>query len=164
MNFGLFPSVLQVLAFAFLCFPQSFALYEWLRFKDGPSDMGLLPLVSGELWPVWFFFGSWCRELSQGILWPARFLLSAESACAEVGGLPPNFLLSISWTCLFRKSFQLKQKNFVVYARGIFMEVMVGFLPWQGNVCGCCCWASEPGHSILFFLRLSFCPLFWTGA
>ena len=47
--------------------------------------MELLPLVSGELWPVWFFFGSWCRELSQSILWPARFLLSAESACAEVG-------------------------------------------------------------------------------
>ena len=47
--------------------------------------MGRLHLVSGELWPVWCFFGSWCRELSQGILWPARFSLSAESACAEVG-------------------------------------------------------------------------------
>lgn len=47
--------------------------------------MGRLHLVSGELWPVWCFFVSWCRELSQGILWPARFLLSAESACAEVG-------------------------------------------------------------------------------
>ena len=85
MRFGPFPEGFQVLSFAFPCFPQSFTLCAWLRVNDGPSDVGLLCLVYGEPRHVWFFFGSWCRELSQGTLWPVSFLLSAESACGEVG-------------------------------------------------------------------------------
>lgn len=176
MRFGPFPEGFQVLSFAFLCFPQSFTLCAWLRVNDGPSDVGLLCLVYGEPWHVWFSFGSWCRELSQGTLWPASFLLSSESACAEVGSCQVLVLpgcqqqtscsapLELVYLGNNLGSSKEKKKFSLVYARGIFTEMMVRFLPWQGKVRGCCYRASDPDHSILVFQRLSFCPLFWTGA
>lgn len=117
--------------------------------RDRPSDLGLLPLVHGEPKPVWFFFESCCREFFQALRGQPASCFLLNLLCAEVGScqvlvLPgclqtpcsaPPEPARVYWENNLGST---KEKRLfsVTLARGIFMEMMVGFLPQKEELRG----------------------------